>query len=248
MSSEGFIGLATTLSRKNMTIIYDQRGTGLSKMKTLDSSTVNMEMMLTDIEALREHLKIKRWIVLGHSFGGMLASYYTTRYPGRVQGLILSSSGGIDLDLLSYLNIPSRLSRTENDSLNFWDIRIANGDTSYHARLERGTFLAPAYLYDKKYVPVVAERLTQGNSRINGLIWSDMRRIKFDCASMLSSFKNPVLIIQGEEDIIQKKTAYKAAKALSNSKVVFVENAAHYGWMENREKYLKEIDTFISSL
>ena len=56
MSSAGFVGLAKELSKNNRTIIYDQRGTGSSKMKLLDSSSINMEHMIEDIEAIRQHL------------------------------------------------------------------------------------------------------------------------------------------------------------------------------------------------
>ena len=248
MSSEGFTGLAKDLSKNNETILYDQRGTGASTLKFLDSSSVNMELMLQDMEVLRKHLNIDSWIILGHSFGGMLASYYTSRYPDKVKGLILSSSGGIDLELLSYLNISSRLNKSERDSLDYWNIRIANGDTSYQARLERGTFLAPAYVYNKKYVPIIAERLTQGNSKINGLIWSDLGKIHFDCAKRLQTFKRPVIIIQGEQDIIEKKTAFKAANVFSNAKVVFMEHCGHYGWLDARAKYLMEINSFLANL
>ena len=72
------------------------------------------------------------------------------------------------------------------------------GDTSHYARLEGGQRLAPAYVVDKKYLPVIAERLTQGNSTINRLIWSDLQKINFDCSEKLKAFNRPVLIIQGK--------------------------------------------------
>ena len=75
-----------------------------------------------------------------------------------------------------------------------------------------------------------------------------MNKIHFDCANGLKAFKAPVIIIQGENDIIEKKTAFKAAKVLSNSKVVFVENCAHYGWLENPGKYLNEVAGFVKRL
>src|ERR1043166_5503116 len=78
MNSDGFEDLAKQLSAGYQTIIYDQRGTGRSLLKTLDSSSITMKLMLDDIEALRKILKIDRWCVLGHSFGGMLSSYYAT--------------------------------------------------------------------------------------------------------------------------------------------------------------------------
>jgi proline iminopeptidase len=152
------------------------------------------------------------------------------------------------MELLSSLSINSHLTPTEIDSLNYWDYRIANGDTTYHARLQRGTFLAPAYVYNKQNVPIIAVRLTQGNSKINGLMWADMRKIGFDCTAGLSGYKNPALIIQGEEDVVDRHLAYKAAKAIPNSKVVFLEHCGHYGWLDNKEKYLKEINAFLSTL
>src|SRR5450432_3172955 len=120
MNSDGFVELAKALSKNNETIIYDQRGTGKSTLQKVDSSTITMKLMVEDLESLRVHLKIKKWIILGHSFGGMLASYYATLYPENIESLILSSSGGIDLGLLSYVSnrVDSRLTVGELDSLN----------------------------------------------------------------------------------------------------------------------------------
>ncbi|WP_050915824.1 alpha/beta fold hydrolase [Gillisia marina] len=125
MSSEGFRPLAEKLGKNNLAIIYDQRGTGESKMENIDASTMTMDKMLEDIETIREFLKIDNWVILGHSFGGMLASHYAANYPEYTKGLILSSSGGIDLELFSTLNITARLSDENRDSLNYWNRKIA---------------------------------------------------------------------------------------------------------------------------
>lgn len=247
MNSDGFTTLASILSKNYQAIIYDQRGTGRSLMEKTDSTTVTMQLMIEDIEALRKHLNIDHWTILGHSFGGMLASYYTCFYPEHLQGLILSSSGGIDLELLNYAgnNINSKLSKEEQDSVNYWTAKINNGDTSYNAKLHRASSLASAYVYDKKYMPVIAKRLTQLNAEVSGLVWQDLQRIKFDCVKKLSSFNKPVLIIQGKEDIVEAKTAIKAHKALKNSKIVLMENCVHYGWLDRPDIYFDEIDKFM---
>jgi proline iminopeptidase len=204
--------------------------------------------MADDIESLRKHLKIKKWIVLGHSFGGMLASYYATVYPNSIDKLILSSSGGIDLSLLNGPNlINSNLSKIEQDSLEYWNDKIDKGDTSHATRLGRGRALAPAYVYDRKFIPIIAERLTQGNSTINTLVWNDFRKIKFDCKDKLKFFKQPVLIIQGKQDVISKEIAETAHKAFTNSKVILLDNCKHYGWLDAEEKYFSSIDVFLKS-
>ncbi|KIO52295.1 alpha/beta fold hydrolase [Flavobacterium hibernum] len=246
MNSNGFEDLAKTLAESQETIIYDQRGTGKSKLKDLNSKTISMKIMADDIESLRKHLKIQKWSILGHSFGGMLGSYYATVYPNSINKLVLSSSGGVDLTLLKTENLIERnLTKAEKDSLNYWNAKIEKGDTSHETRLGRGRALAPAYVYDQKYVPIIAERLTQGNSKINGLLWDDMQKINFDCKPKLKSFKNPVLIIQGKQDVISNEIGELAHKTFPNSKLILLENCRHYGWLDAKEKYFSEVNSFL---
>ena len=247
LNSDGFVGLAKELSSGNQTIIYDQRGTGKSSVSPLDSSTITMRLMIDDMEVLRKHLGFDQWSILGHSFGGMLASYYASEYPEHVRLLILSSSGGIDLGLQSYVGhtINDKLSKQENDSLKYWNDRIAGGDTSYSARYGRGMAMASAYVYNKNNIPIIAERLTQGNPVVNELVWQDLNKIQFNCAPKLRNFNKPVLIIQGKQDIIMIQTAEYAHQVLKNSKIVIVDRCAHYGWLDNPQDYLKEVNLFL---
>lgn len=247
MNSNGFEILAKQLSKKNKVILYDQRGTGKSTLKIVDSTTITMKILADDIESLRQYLKIKSWIILGHSFGAMLASYYTSLHPNRVDKLILSSSGGIDLTLIKGENlINSNLSKTEIDTLKYWNDKIEKGDTTKIARLQRAKSLAPAYVYNRKFIPLVAERLTQANTKINGLVWNDLIKTNFDCKQKLTSFNKPVLIIQGEQDIVSKQMGELANKTFSSSKLIFLEKSRHYPWLDVPEKYFKEIELFLN--
>lgn len=248
MSSEGFIPLAKRLAKNYKTIIYDQRGTGLSTVETVGSTTITMDLMVDDIEALRKHLGYEEWIVMGHSFGGIMAYYYAAKHPGRVAAMIQSSSGGMDLALLSTLDITAGLTEMQADSLAFYSAIIRNGDDSYETLLKRGQFLAPAYLYNQKYVPVVAERLTQGNSQVNGLVWQDLRRINYDTKGALRDFAKPVLILHGAQDVVGTGIAETAHSVLPNSSLIILERCRHYGWLDRPEKYYGEIETFLFNL
>ncbi|MES2812854.1 MAG: alpha/beta fold hydrolase [Bacteroidota bacterium] len=249
MNSEGFSYLAQQLAKENQTIIYDQRGTGKSVLKELNSKTITMKAMVEDIESLRKYLKIKKWIVLGHSFGGMLASYYATQYPNSIHKMILSASGGVDLGLTAYAsqNINNNLSKTERDSLAYYTAKIERGDRSKPTLLGRGRALAPAYLYNKKHISTLAERLTQGNSALNQLVWDELHKIKFDCKPLLKNFNQPVLIIQGKQDVIKPETAEIAHTVLKNSKVILLDKCGHYGWLDTEEAYFKAIFDFLKS-
>ncbi|MBD3582122.1 alpha/beta fold hydrolase [Flavobacterium selenitireducens] len=248
MNSNGFEELAQNLGKNNLVILYDQRGTGKSTLKNPTAKNMTMDLLVDDIDRLRKKLGFDSWIVLGHSFGGMLGSYYTSLHPTRVDKLILSSSGGIDLELLNHRDlIRSKLDKTQRDSLAYWESKIDNGDTTYTTSLGRGRALAPAYVVQPKFHAVLAKRLTQGNRRINTLIWQDLNRMHFDCAPKLRNFEKPVLIIQGKQDIVPHEIAEKAHRVLKNSRVVLLENCSHYGWLDAENAYFSEVGNFLKS-
>ena len=77
-------------SRDHRVIIYDQRGTGQSTVRSKDYST---QRLAADAAALLRHLDAKKAIVLGHSNGGRVAQLLAIEYPDLVGKLILASAG-----------------------------------------------------------------------------------------------------------------------------------------------------------
>jgi proline iminopeptidase len=69
-------------------VLFDQRGAGRSTPHaSLESNTT--QHLLADLELLREHLGINRWLLLGGSWGSALSLLYAESHPQRVLGLIL---------------------------------------------------------------------------------------------------------------------------------------------------------------
>ena len=69
-------------------ILFDQRGCGKSTPlgETRENTT---EDLIADIEAIRKHLNIKKWILFGGSWGSSLALAYGVKHPEYLTGLIL---------------------------------------------------------------------------------------------------------------------------------------------------------------
>jgi proline iminopeptidase len=69
-------------------VMFDQRGSGKSTPsgEIRDNTTWHL---VADIERLREHLGIERWIVSGGSWGTTLALAYAQRHPERCRALVL---------------------------------------------------------------------------------------------------------------------------------------------------------------
>jgi proline iminopeptidase len=248
MNSDGFAYIAETISKMGyQTIIYDQRGTGKSQMDSLNNQTITMDLMAEDMENLRKKLNISTWILFGHSFGGLLATHYAAKYPQPVEKIIFSSSGGVNLQFINSIQerIQANLTQTERDSLNFYQKLVESGDLSLATRICRARFLANAYVYDKSNGAIIAERLTQGNAKVNGLVFQDLQKIKYNYANKFNGFKKPVLVIHGKNDIISPATAEETHKTFPNSKLVLLDRCAHYGWLDSKEKYLQEMEPFL---
>jgi proline iminopeptidase len=69
-------------------ILLDQRGCGRSTPAGCTDEN-NIDALVNDIEALKEHLNISKWLVFGGSWGSTLALAYAIAHPSSVTGLIL---------------------------------------------------------------------------------------------------------------------------------------------------------------
>ncbi len=75
-------------------VMFDQRGCGRSVPHASDPDTdlgVNTtDHLVGDLERLREHLGVERWLVFGGSWGSILGLVYAERHPDRVSALVLT--------------------------------------------------------------------------------------------------------------------------------------------------------------
>lgn len=74
-------------------VFFDQRGAGRStphaSALNCDLETITLDRTIADIERLRAHVNIERWLVAGGSWGSTVALAYAQAHPDRVAGLVL---------------------------------------------------------------------------------------------------------------------------------------------------------------
>jgi proline iminopeptidase len=74
-------------------VLFDQRGCGRSRPLVNDRSHLlfnTTKHLIGDLESLRSHLCIERWVMLGTSWGTTLALAYAQAYPERTAALVLA--------------------------------------------------------------------------------------------------------------------------------------------------------------
>jgi proline iminopeptidase len=76
-------------------VLFDQRGCGRSRPHAsepdIDLRTNTTQHLIADIELLRAHLGVDRWLVLGGSWGTTLGLAYAERHPTSVSELVFFS-------------------------------------------------------------------------------------------------------------------------------------------------------------
>ncbi|GMA32230.1 alpha/beta fold hydrolase [Litorihabitans aurantiacus] len=80
---------------RHLVVGLDQRGCGRSTPWAIDDlenlDAITTDVLIADLEALREHLGVEAWLVHGVSWGSTLALAYALAHPARVTALVLTA-------------------------------------------------------------------------------------------------------------------------------------------------------------
>jgi proline iminopeptidase len=241
--------VAIGLSKSFRSVLVDQRGTGKSNLLKCDTTTVTLSLTIDDLELLRKHLGYDSWIVLGHSYGGLLASAYAAAHPKSVSALVLVGTAGLNTGLFKYFgdNINARLLPSDNELSEYWSDSAVVARDSIRAKFESLKAILPGYFFSRKNSLLLSQTLTpeEVNFDINALIWHDIGTQKLDLTESSWSYKNPVLIVHGRQDPIGESVPQIAARAYPNSKLVFIERCGHFPWLEQPATFYSTLIEFL---
>jgi proline iminopeptidase len=229
-------------------IFLEQRGTGKSKPPTLSPESMTLKAVVEDLEALRLHLKQDRLLLVGHSWGGMLAMAYAVAHPDRVDRLVLIGSGGPTLEFTQWFqdNINMRLRPEDVEARSYWQAAAKNGVSAEKAAIEGIKAITPGYFFDRKQGLAFAATMKEGalNPAVGGMLFGDLAK-KYDLRDGLKKLDRPVLIVHGHQDPIGDKTAEDIHALIPGSTLAYINKAGHFPWIEQPAEFRKIIAAFL---
>lgn len=244
--------LAIALSKKYRAILFDQRGTGKSWTVPFDSSTINVATAISDIEALRKHLHIKQLVISGHSWGAMLASAYTAKYPDNVKNLILIGGGEISTEMSDIVNesVDVRFQLGDTTAFYYWNDSVNIKREPEKARYENRKISWSMLTYDRSKVDRVLEQAEHGeyNKEMNRLMWKSLNSKYYSRIETLrQGYKNKCLIIFGWQDPIAVTTLSSYIKAYPRATVKGINKCGHMLSVEQPEEFFKAVFDYLKS-
>ena len=230
-------------------ILFDQRGCGKSTPlgETKENTT---EDLISDIETIRKHLNIEKWILFGGSWGSSLALAYGVRYPEYLIGLILrgvflSREKELDWflkDVDQFFPEYHELLLNHKDNINKDNLveeytRLVFGNNFNIAKKASVAWnkfegsvlklLPTSDLSDNKEINYEFElaRAKVQLHYINNLCFIDGEKI-LNKVEVLENI--PIEIVQGRYDMVcPPKTAYDLKQRLPHSQLVIIADAGH---------------------
>ena len=244
-------GIAQELGSSYKCILLEQRGTGRSQPPNLTAAQMTVKLFVEDVEAVRASLNIDRLIILGHSWGGMLAMAYAVAHPDRIESLILVDSGGMDLSFGAHFrdNVTSRASISERQEIEKAESAIehaSNANARNAASVAYTRLVTPLYFYDRALADKLLALLPgdSNQQRVFLLMQGDLADNYHVRDGMRSVFR-PLLIIQGRQDPMPETVAVEIHEGVRNSQLLFVDQCGHFPWIEQSKVFYSAVRTFL---
>ncbi|HEX5039637.1 MAG TPA: alpha/beta fold hydrolase [Candidatus Limnocylindria bacterium] len=223
-------------------VVYAQRGRGRS-YNGEGADAVSIDSDVADLDAIRDWTGGERVVLIGHSWGTVLAMEYATRHPDRVSHLGLVSSAPAShadaVALRSHLRTLRTPEQRERMAELWTDQAFLAGDVQAEAEYYRMHFARA--LHEPEDVDVIVGRLRRtftpeaivAARAIEDRLYEQTWDVEsYDLLGRLASLGAPTLVLRGDHDFIPTAVSEHIAAAIPGSRFVPLEGGGHFPFME----------------
>ena len=240
------------LAQPNRPVIrYDQIGCGRSDPLD-DRSKWTVQTFIDELEVLRSHLGVETMHLLGHSWGGWVVLEYALAHHDRLSSLIVASSCA---SMPNFIHETRRLITTlPPESQQAITRAESSGDYSHDNYRAAKKAWAKRYLCRATPYPA---RLALADKHMNAAIYTHMwGPSEFSCTGILQDWDVsdrlgeitvPTLLTSGSHDEFTPVLQEQMRGAITGSRWIQFADSAHLAMVEEPNRYLQEIDDFLTS-
>lgn len=244
-------------------VLLHQRGTGLSRGIPMNASTVTVANYVMDVERMRQKRGDQKVVLLGVSWGGLLAMAYAAEYPERVSNLVLLCSAPLSIRHWNalYGNQRVRRSSVELDSMELLQEKFKGYTERELDSLKRANPSSPAVVAYKNFIRIHVRAMFYDRKNIDykkidelfygfnfqaiPLIDADVVNNRLDLAPRLEKLKAPALILYGRQDDQGEAVFYEQKAVLKNSQMFVIEECGHEMTEDQPEEFFRILLSYL---
>jgi proline iminopeptidase len=225
-------------------VFIDHRGCGRSKKTSRKEYT--LENNIEDIEALRQHLGLKRICILGTSYGGIVAQGYAIRYPKNVDKLILVVTAPSYRFLDEAKKTLEKLGNAKQIAIgqHLWNGTFKNQKHVNKFLILMNSLYSVTTKINLKKTLASKTKTIWSYDALNEGFKGFLR--SFDFIPKLKKIICPTLILAGQEDWICSAAQSKIiAQHIPQATLKIFKHCGHSLAVDAHEKYIKSIKSFM---
>ncbi|TDW45919.1 proline iminopeptidase [Flavobacterium sp. 270] len=240
-------------------IVYDRRGEGRSADPT---AKFTYEEAFQDLNSIYKKYDLKKAVLLCHSFGGLVGTLYTYKYPKNVSALVLA--GALFSQQETYDHILNSVKKTH-----YGDSKTLN-KIAYVEKLDKNSAGYRKHCFDlasddnyfkmphptkaskKLYADYEASLFYKTNIRNKNapiLFYQNEKQNNIDSRPFLKKIKAdgiPIFAIYGKDDGIFSSAQITSIKTLvGKNHFAIIENCSHYLFVDQQKQFLSKITAWI---
>ena len=239
---------------------YDQLGSSFSD-KPKDNSLWTIERFVDEVEQVRLGLGLNEnnFIILGHSWGGILGIEYALKYQDKMKALIISNMVPSIPDYIKYANevLAPKLDPIVLKKIREYESAEDYTNTEYLSLIEE-------YYYPKHVLRMPLDQwpspVTRSMAGLNYDIYLKMQGPSefgvvgdallkdWDRKDDLKKLKIPVLTIGGKYDTMDPKQMEWMSSEVQNGSYLHCPNGSHWSMYDDQETYFNGVTKYINSL
>lgn len=242
-------------------IVYDRRGEG----RSVDSAaTFTFDEVFTDLNAILNSLKLHKVNLLGHSFGGIVASLYSEKHPEKIQrlfliGALVNQQQSYDHILLTAI-ASGREQTNPTIAQQVQAIQALDKNSAqyrgltYQLAAELGYFRMPNPTAEYRQLTAQYQNSTAGKNNIRNdqapvEFYQNEERVNIDTTSALKRIKTSgigLYALYGKQDgIFSEAQLSQLQQLIGPSKFALIDNCSHYPFVDQQQAFLDQIERWM---
>ena len=233
-------------------IFYDQLGCGYSKVPKNSKISWNFRIFLEELDNLIKYFKLKKFNILGHSWGGMLALEYScnTSHLGLEKLILFSTLPSTKIWNEEHLKMIKDFPREIRQEI----IKFYNNEKYDEKLFKKGVNLFYKNHVGKKSTELYKfnrKKFPKTNKQIYNEMWGNNELFgtgnlkDWSVEEELSKINVPTLILSGAFDESTPAMNKLMNERIKKSIWVLLKNSHHIGYVEEQELVIKSIINFL---